>query len=144
MAGFGSELMVAGRPAVISFTFAIPVVVVFDAAVVPFPIAFEEPLSVVMRAYPSSALVGRPSPIASMPRIAPVYRIPIAFYPDEVGAWAFWTDSHDARRRRGTDSDSDGNLSERCGRNDPEHCEKYCCSDGFPHVFQSPLLELTA
>jgi hypothetical protein len=121
MAGFGSELMVAGGPAVISFTFAIPVVVVFDAAVVPFPIAFEEPLSVVMRAYPSSALVGRPSPIASMPCIVPVYRIPVAFYPDEVGAWAVWADSHDARRRRGTDSDSDGNLSERCGRNDPEH-----------------------
>lgn len=141
MAGFG--LVIAGGPAVISFTFAIPAVVVFDAAVVAFPIACEEALSVVMRADPSSALVGRPSPIASMPSIVPVYRIPVAFYPEEVWAWAVWADSNDTRRRRGPDADSDGNLSERCGRNIPEQYEKYCCSDGFPHVLQSPLLELT-
>ena len=134
--------MIAGVAAVISLMIVVPAVVVFDAAVLAFPIADEEALTVVMRAYPASALVGRASPIAAMPSIAVAYRIPVAVYPAELGTRADGANGKDPGRRRGSDYDSDRNLSERCGRSDPKYCGKQYCSNEFPHVLRSPLLEL--
>jgi hypothetical protein len=99
--------------------FTVPVVVVLDAAVLAFPIAAVEALTVMTRAYPASALVGRASPIAAMPAIVAANGIPVAIDPEELRAGADRANSNDARRGRGTDYDSDRNLSERCGRSHP-------------------------
>jgi hypothetical protein len=111
--------VVAGVAAVVSLVTAVPAVVVLDAAVLAFPIAGEEALTVVTRAYPASALIGRASPIAAMPAIVATYGIPVAIDPEEPGAGADGTNGNDARRGRGTDYDSDRNLSESCGRSHP-------------------------
>jgi hypothetical protein len=122
---------------------AVRSMIVLDAAVLAFPIAAEEALTVVTRAYPASALVGRASPIAAMPAIVATNGIPVAIDPEELRAGADRANSNDARRGRGTDYDSDRNLSERCGRSGPKHCKKQYCSDEFPHVLPSPLVEVT-
>ena len=106
-------------PVVVALVFTVPVVVVLDAAVLAFPIAAVEALTVVTRAYPASALVGRASPIAAMPAIVATDGIPVAIDPEELRAGADRANSNDARRGRGTDYDSDRNLSERCGRSHP-------------------------
>jgi hypothetical protein len=130
-------------PVVVALVVVVPVVVVLDAAVLAFPIAAVEALTVVTRAYPTSALVGRASPVAAMPTIVAAYGIPVAFDPEELGAGADRANGNDPRRGRGTDYDSDRNLSERCGRSGPKHCKKQYCSDEFPHVLPSPLVEVT-
>jgi hypothetical protein len=135
--------VVAGVAAVISLVFTVPVVVVLDAAVLAFPIAAVEALTVVTRANPASALVGRTSPITTMPAIVATNGIPVAIDPEELRAGADRANSNDARRGRGTDYDSDRNLSERCGRSGPKHCKKQYCDDEFPHVLPSPLVEVT-
>lgn len=111
--------MIAGVAAVVALVVVVPVVVVFDAAVLAFPIAAVEALTIVTRAYPASALVGRASPIAAMPTIVATYGIPVAVDPEELRAGADGANSNDAGRGRGTDYDSDRNLSERCGRSHP-------------------------
>jgi hypothetical protein len=106
-------------PVMVALVIVVPAVVVLDAAVLAFPIAAVEALTVVTRAYPASALVGRARPIAAMPTIVAANGIPVAIDPEELGAGADRANGNDARRGRGTDYDSDRNLSERCGRSHP-------------------------
>jgi len=55
--------------AVIALMIVIPFMVMFDAAVITFPIAVIEALSIVTRADPTCTFIGWPAPIAFMPAI---------------------------------------------------------------------------
>ncbi len=96
----------------VSVVVPVPPMIVLKASVVSIPIAGEELLPVVVRRNPSSAYVGRASPVPSMPSIMSVVGVPIAVDPDVVGPRTSRNRVH-ARRRRRPDTNAKGNLRTR-------------------------------
>ena len=90
----------------------VPFVVVGHLAVVAFPIAFEEALTIVMRGYPACARIGRTGPVTGVPPVAASDWIPIAVDPGVTRAGAARLNPDDARRGWRADPDSDRQLSE--------------------------------
>ncbi|SPF52975.1 exported hypothetical protein [Candidatus Sulfopaludibacter sp. SbA4] len=97
---------------VVAVVVAVPMVIVFQAAMIAVPVTGEEPLTIVMRHHPASPLIRRPGPIAGMPPVAASHRIPIAIKPHIAGARGDRPDTDNARRRRWADTDPDRNLGE--------------------------------
>jgi hypothetical protein len=89
----------------------VPAMIMFQPAVLAFPIAFVETLSIVMRPYPASSCVRGPSPIAFVPAVVPSYWVPITLYPDELRAGRRRQNTYDTSRRWRTNPDSNGDLS---------------------------------
>ena len=101
-------------PAIIPVVVMVPMVIVFDAAVLAFPIAIKEPFPIVMGVYPASTGVRRPSPITFVPPVVPSHRIPIALHPYEFRAWSWRQNVNHARRRRRANLDANRNLCSQC------------------------------
>src|SRR5262245_37578459 len=76
-----------------------------------FPVAFVEPLAVVSRSGPASALVRRTRPVAVMPFVVVPDWIPISVDPHKAWPWrrGRWS-VHNARRRRRPDGDANRHL----------------------------------
>jgi hypothetical protein len=88
----------------------VPAVIVFEAAMISVPIAGEKLPPVVVRRYPVCSHIRRASPVTLMPSVMSANRIPVAFYPYEIGTRSHWYDMNYTRGWRGPDSDSNGNL----------------------------------
>ena len=84
---------------------AIPMVVMLATAAIAFPVSLEEALAVMMRPHPMRAGIRRTGPVAIMPFVTVCDRIPIALYPDEVGAAMMWNGVNQARGWRRPDFD---------------------------------------
>ena len=94
----------------------IPAMIVAHMTAVAVPVAFKVALAVMMRLYPTRTGVRGTRPVALMPRVAVVDRIPVTGYPSIVGARTAGLNSQDADRRRRTNPDSDRDLSESRAR----------------------------
>ena len=86
-------LTVVSVPAiVVPIAVMVPVMVVLDTPVLTVPVASEVTALFIVRNNPNRATIRRTSPVASVPRIMTVHRIPVAFDPHVlvilwVGAW---------------------------------------------------------
>src|SRR5882724_5509188 len=94
-------------------TATVPAMVVARLASIAFPVTFIVLLSIVMRHHPLCSGICGTSPISVVPLIVVAYRIPVAGYPRILCARTSRLNPHDAHRRRGADSHSDGELSKR-------------------------------
>jgi len=94
----------------IAVTFAVPPVIVRKLAVGTIPVTRKELMSIVMRRYPMSPLIGWPGPVAAVPPIVIAHWIPVASNPKEIGSRSRRHNMNDARPRRRPDSYSDRNL----------------------------------
>ena len=106
---------------------AVPVMIVFKAAARAIPITGIETFAIVARTDPARTFIRRASPIAPVPNVTAADRIPIAFDPAVFGfgAGADWANGVDARWRRRSDLDADGNLAECCRRSNKNRaCEQ--------------------
>jgi hypothetical protein len=92
----------------------VPLVIVFHAAVISVPIACEILLSVMVGLYPASTLVWWTSPVAFMPFVVSSNRVPVPLQPHISRAGATSMDANYAGARRGTNPDSERDLSGRC------------------------------
>jgi hypothetical protein len=101
-------------PAMVSFAVAVPVVIVFNAAAIPFPITHKEPFAVVARCNPTSSRVWWSSPIALMPPVMPSYGIPITLHQHKLRTRRFWQNPNNPGRRWRPNCNSNGNLSVNC------------------------------
>jgi hypothetical protein len=97
--------------AIPAVTVPIPVVPVFEAAAISFPIAVVEALTIVTRSYPSSTVVGWSSPIAAMPPVVSSHGIPVTINPHKFRSRLRGKNSHHVRPRWRTDADTDRYLS---------------------------------
>lgn len=86
-------------------------VIVFHASMVAIPVACEELLSIVTRADPVGAFIGRARPISGVPPIAAIYRVLITIHPKVAGTGRCRTNHDDAWRRRRSNANADANLS---------------------------------
>src|SRR5579863_10200468 len=102
----------------VAIVITIPPVLVLASSVVTVPIAFIIAASLVTRTHPAGACVRRPGPVALMPDIAPVHRIPIPIDPRVTRAGDGGRRHCDGRRRGRTDRDADPN-----GREQPSRCQ---------------------
>jgi hypothetical protein len=104
-------MVVVIAPAVaVAIPAVVPTVVMIETAVVSVPVADVILAAFVSRPNPARSCIRRTRPIAIMPFIVVSDRIPIAVDPNEIGARGARNDTHDARRRRRADTDSNGNL----------------------------------
>jgi hypothetical protein len=97
-------------PFMVSVSFAVPVVIVFNTAAISFPVTHKKLLPIMMRLNPTSSLVRWSSPITVMPPIMPSRGIPITPYPHELRTWRCWQNLNHTGRRRRPNSDSNRNL----------------------------------
>jgi hypothetical protein len=111
----------------IAFALGGPGVIAVYAAVLSFPIALKEPLSIVTGHDPVSSDVRRPSPITIVPFVVVSNRVPIALDPEKVGPGACRAEVNDTRRRRGTNSDSNRHLRE-CRQGEKQSRSEQACS----------------
>ena len=105
----------------------VPVMVVLEVAARTIPIAGIEALAIVARTDPARAFIRRASPIAAVPDVMAAHRVPITIDPGVFGfrAGADWADCIDARWRRRSDLNADGNLAECRGRSNKNRaCEQ--------------------
>src|SRR2546429_4446785 len=92
----------------------VPVMVVLEVAARTIPITGVEASAIVARTDPARAFIRRASPIAAVPDVMAAHRVPITIDPRVFvfGAGADWTHGVDARWRRRSDLNADGNLAE--------------------------------
>jgi hypothetical protein len=96
----------------IAVVIAIPLVVVFHAAVGPVPVARKIELSVMTRRDPGCALIRRSAPVSLMPLVVAANRIPVAIHKGITRTRTYRLNANDPRLGRRSDSDSDGKLRE--------------------------------
>ena len=94
----------------ISVTIMIPMMVVFNSAVLPGPVAGKVSLATIVRVNPIGSYIGGASPVAVMPFVMVFHRIPVAFHPYEIRPRLWWLNIHDTGWRWRSDLDSDRNL----------------------------------
>ena len=75
--------MVVAEAVAVSIVVAIPAMIMFKAAAVALPIALKVLATLVTRTYPTSSLIGRPSPVTVMPFVVMTHWVPIAVDPDK-------------------------------------------------------------
>jgi hypothetical protein len=88
----------------------IPLVVVLFAAVISVPIAVIELAALIPGTHPASAGIRCASPVAFMPFVTVSYGIPVARDPEVFRTRTDRNNSHNTRRGRRPDSDSNGDL----------------------------------
>ncbi len=93
----------------------VPAVIVSHPAAFSLPVAFVEPLSIMMRPDPASTFIWRAAPIALVPLVVVSHRIPIALNPNELRSGTVRHNTHHARRWRRANSDSNRNLCSNSG-----------------------------
>src|SRR5450432_1289013 len=125
---FSMAIMVAVEIAVAPV--AVPLVIVGPAAVIAFPVAFDEALAIVARDHPDGAGVRWSSPVTVMPFVTVSNRIPVAVHPDESRAGSSGPDPNHPWRRRRADPNADRNLGEG-GASGNERQGKQCLLDAF-------------
>src|SRR5262245_34119978 len=108
---------------VIAVAVVIPVMVVFEAAMRAIPVAAVEAATFMARRNPVRASIGRSGPIAPMPNVVSVNRIPIAVNTDVVGARADGNRVMSRRRWR-PDLNYDSYLCGLMMSAKQEHCRK--------------------
>ena len=124
---------------VVVVAIAIPVVAVFKAATITFPVTIIESFAIVTGANPASARVRRPGPITPMPAVMASDGIPVAIDPHK-----FWTGLNrmfviGARRRRSANPYANGHLGTRDVRTRQQQGKKKTSSNQIFHIQQSPL-----
>jgi len=108
--------------AIVTVTVVVPMMIVGTPAVITFPIAFKEALSIVVRRHPVCAGIWWTGPITVMPFVMLPHGIPVALHPKKTGARGWWPDTNDAWGRRRPNGHSNGYLgengssSEKCQR----------------------------
>src|SRR6516225_11352423 len=88
----------------------IPVVIMFEVSALALPVALVEPLALVTRSDPASALVGRARPVAVMPFVMVPDWIPIPFDPHKTRPWRRRWRVHHSRCGRRPDGDANRHL----------------------------------
>jgi len=106
-------MVVAVIAVVVKVTIAatVPTVIVVYAAVVTFPVAFEKAVAVMVRPDPACPRIRRTGPIALMPAVVAVDRIPVSVNPDVIRTRCDRPRAKHSRRRWRADSNADGELS---------------------------------
>jgi len=109
----------------IATAIAVPLMIVVEPASRSVPIAGKELAAVVARTDPAGAEIRGSGPVSGMPPVAARDRIPVPVDPDIFGSRSPRHHAHDARRWRGTDSNTDGHLGasdrwQRCEHGDQE------------------------
>ena len=89
---------------------AVGIVGVAGLIVAALPVSRVISPAVMVGRYPDGAGIRRASPVSSMPLIVVAHRIPVTRYKRIPGTRASRLNSHDAHRRRRTNSDSHGEL----------------------------------
>jgi hypothetical protein len=107
----GLFAMLAIAIAISTVAVPIPFVPVFEAAAISFPITAVKALAIVTRSDPSSTLIGWTSPVATMPPVMSSHGIPVTIHPHKFRPRLIGNNSHHARPRWRTDSDTDRYLS---------------------------------
>ena len=85
----------------------IPLMIVNHTATRSFPIAIKPTLAVVMRGHPNRAFIRRTGPITVVPAIPTPNHVPVTINPGIARAGSDRSDANHARRRRGSDANSD-------------------------------------
>jgi len=97
--------------AVVTIVIVIPLVVVFETAMIAVPVTGEIPLAVMARRDPASAGIRRTRPVSGMPVVVAIYGIPVAINPQEVRRWGDGPDGQNPGRGRRSNFDADRDLS---------------------------------
>lgn len=106
--------------AVSAVAIVIPVMVVLYATAGAVPISGEIAAAFIARNDPSGAGIWHARPISGVPGVAMSDRVPVAFYPREIGAGTHRANPKYAWRRRSAYRNSDGDLRE-AGSAQEEH-----------------------
>jgi hypothetical protein len=123
-----------------SFASAIPVMVVLNPSMLSVPVAHVILATVVARANPRRAFIGRPGPIAFVPSVAAAIRIPIPVYPIVVRARRYRSYANHPVTRWLTNPDSHGYLSVNRRRPHHKNQDKQRRKNKFLHI-RFPLLK---
>src|ERR1019366_7161503 len=98
------------------------------------PIAVIVLLAIMMRCHPGGARVGRTGPVSFVPLVTVAHRVLVAGYPNIPCAGAWWLHPHYTVRRRRSDSDSYGNLSEDRSRGQQHQYKQFSLHDLTPFL----------
>ena len=101
---------------VVPIAVMVPVMVVLDTPVRTAPVATVVATLFIVWDNPSCANIRRTSPVASVPRIMTVHRIPVAIDPHVIGPRLRRDAVRARRRRRRADVEVERNLRMRCRR----------------------------
>lgn len=105
-------VMVVAVAPVVAVSIPVPMMIVLKPTAAAFPIAFEEPLAVMMGRHPYGARIRRAGPISVMPPVVVANRIPVALNPCPLRTGTGRQNSNHAWGWRGADLDADGEV---CG-----------------------------
>src|SRR5258706_7252915 len=103
--------------------------VMFNPAATSLPVAFKKHLSVITCYHPAGTRIRRLSPVAVMPPVMAVDRIPVSFNPHVFRLrWRWWNHVDNARWgwRTNVDSDRNGSL----GSDDRSAGQQHCSNTG--------------
>ena len=103
-------IMIFAVAMIIAIPVAIPPVIVGKPAVLAFPITLEPTAAIMMGRHPYRSRVRGSTPIAFMPDVTAIYRIPVAVHPNKIGSRSPRTNRQDVWRRRWTDVDPYGKI----------------------------------
>jgi hypothetical protein len=95
---------------IVAISIPVPAMIVFDTTPAAFPIACEEPLTIVTGPYPYRAWKRWPTPIALVPLVMVSDWIPVALYPNPLRAGTGRRDSNHPWGWWRADSDTDGDV----------------------------------
>lgn len=131
-----SRLVVVGSAIVVTVVVAaaVPSMVVRDLAVRAIPVACVVELSIMTRSHPVGAGVRRARPVSVVPPIVVAHRIPVAPYPNMIGARASWLNPDYTYRWWRADSNSDGDFSEYCSRCQQHQYNQFTFHDSTPFL----------
>ena len=90
-------------PALITLPVLVPAMVVMNIAPLAFPMTRVVLAALVVGRHPIRLRIGRVRPVAVVPTIPTVFRVPVAIDPDIVGTGLWWHAVRARRRRRGPD-----------------------------------------
>ena len=107
-------VIVVAPAATVAVVIAVPTMVMLEVAARTIPIAGVEAFAVMAGADPAGAFIRRTSPVAAVPNVVAANRVPIALDPCVFGFGTGADRAHsvDARWRRRSDLNTNGNLTE--------------------------------
>jgi hypothetical protein len=106
----------------IAVVVVIPLVVMFEASSIAFPVTLKIEAAIVARSHPVCASIRGKSPIALVPTIVSVYRIPVTVDPNVVGPRTRRRYVHDPGSGRRANSNANTNLRVRAVTAEQKHC----------------------
>src|SRR5690242_4149801 len=113
-------MMIVAPAIAVPMALAVPVMVVFNTAALPLPVAAVVMTALVARNDPDGACIRRTRPVAPVPGVAAVDGIPVAVHPGVLtfklwfGAWR--PNRNHSRCGWRTDHNAHGDLTECAGR----------------------------